>query len=87
MACSTLSASPATRQAFCAPRSRNSRVSCRVSISTIATTPRAASHSGSGAWLRQLLGRRGTSRTIRPAAHTCCASSSWVVQPVLPMCG
>ena len=39
------------------------------------------------AWLRQLLGRRGTSRTIRPDAHTLEASSSWSFIPVLPICG
>ena len=47
-------------------------------MSAIATMPRARSHSGSATWLRQLLGRRGTSRTIRPAAQTCAASSSCV---------
>jgi len=53
----------------------------------MAAMPRVDSHSGSACWLRQLLGRRGTSRTIRPAHQTFDASSSWSVQPVLPMWG
>ena len=81
------SISPAISAPFCAPFSRRMRVSLRVSMSAMATMPRLASHSGSDTWLRQLLGRRGTSRTIRPAAQACAASSSWSVQPVLPMCG
>ena len=40
-----------------------------------------------GYYLLVLLGRRGTSRTIRPADQTLAASSSWSVQPVLPMWG
>ena len=47
-------------------------------MSAIATMPRSPSHSGSAIWLRQLLGRRGTSRTIRPAAQARGASSSCV---------
>ena len=67
--------------------SRRMRVSLRVSMSAMATMPRACSHSGNATWLRQLLGRRGTSRTIRPADQTWAASSSCEVQPVLPTCG
>ncbi len=81
------SITPAISAPFCEPRSRSRRVSFRVSMSEIATTPRAFSHSGSAIWLRQLLGRRGTSRTISPAAKTWPDSSSWLVQPVLPICG
>ena len=61
------------------------RVSLRVSMPAMATTPRASSQSCSEAWLRQLLGRRGTSRTIRPDDQTLPDSSSCSVQPVLPM--
>jgi hypothetical protein len=43
-------------------------------MSEIATMPRLASHSGIDTWLRQLLGRRGTLRTIRPEAQTWRAS-------------
>jgi hypothetical protein len=78
---------PAIKAPFCAPLSRSRRVSLRVSMSAIATMRRARSHSGSDTWLRQLLGLRGTLRTISPAAQACVASSSCSVQPVLPMCG
>src|SRR3546814_17724781 len=55
-------------------------------MSAMATMPRARSHSGSEPSLRQLLGRRATSRTTRPAAPACAASPSSGDHQGLPQC-
>ena len=70
-----------------APRSRRCRVSARVSMPLIPTTPCCTSSSSRLPVERQLAGRRAGSRTTKPATHIRLLSSSSPFTPVLPMCG
>ena len=70
-----------------APRSRRCRVSARVSMPLIPTTPWATSSSSRLPVARQFAGRRAGSRTTKPATHIRRLSSSSPLTPVLPMCG
>ena len=70
-----------------APRSRRCRVSARVSMPLIPTTPWATSASSRLPVARQLDGLLAGSRTTNPATHIRELSSSSPFTPVLPMCG
>ena len=74
-------------QPFCAPRVRMRRVSLRVSMPLMATTPLSFRYCGRLDCARQLLCARGTSLTISPAQNTARDSQSSSVAPVLPICG
>ncbi len=70
-----------------APRSRRCRVSARVSMPLMPTTPWLLSSSSSERCERQLDGTRAGSRTTNPATQICFDSGSSSLTPVLPMCG
>ena len=70
-----------------APRSRRWRVSARVSMPLMPTTPWFTSSSSRLPVARQLDGRRAGSRTTNPATQILRLSSSSPFTPVLPMCG
>ncbi len=70
-----------------APRSRRWRVSARVSMPEMPTTPCARSSSSSERRERQLLGIRAGSRTTYPATQIRLDSGSSSLTPVLPMWG
>ena len=79
--------SPVMMQPACAPFSRRSRVSLRVSMSAIATTLQRTRKLPRDSVERQLECSSGRSRITRPAAYTAPDSRSSGVVPVLPMWG
>ncbi len=80
-------ASPEKMPQRMAPRSRRWRVSARVSMPLMPTTPWFTSSSSSERRERQLEATREGSRTTYPATQICLDSSSSSFQPVLPICG
>ncbi len=70
-----------------APRSRRWRVSARVSIPLMPTTPCSRSSSSSERTERQLDGTRAGSRTTYPLTQIRRDSGSSSLMPVLPTCG
>ncbi len=80
-------ASPLAMQPAWAPFSRRMRVSLRVSISAIATTPPRTRNSGSDSVARQFECSSGRLRITSPAAWIEFDSRSSAFVPVLPMWG
>ena len=70
-----------------APRSRRCRVSARVSIPEMPTTPCSCSSSSRERFERQLDARRAGSRTTYPLTQMRLDSGSSSFMPVLPTCG
>ena len=70
-----------------APRSRRCRVSARVSMAEMPTTPWSRSSSSRLRCERQLDGRRAGSRTTYPLTQIRADSGSSSFMPVLPTCG
>ena len=70
-----------------APRSRRWRVSARVSMPLMPTTPWSRSSSSSERAERQLDGTRAGSRTTYPLTQMRRDSGSSSLMPVLPTCG
>ena len=70
-----------------APRSRRCRVSARVSMPLIPTTPCSRSSSSRERTERQFDGTRAGSRTTYPLTQILRDSGSSSLTPVLPMCG
>ncbi len=74
-------------QPFWAPFSRRMRVSLRVSMSQIPTTPASRRYADRSPLARKLEASRGRSRMTSPAAKIRFDSTSSAFTPVLPTCG